>query len=159
MTAILADTGLTVRYLNSVEELGSIYLELDQRWGRMDLTAFFRGTLVPWLSQIHEDYFNQQAGPEGPWEKLAPATVKAKGFDTILIEMNNMRSSLLFPTGDHIEDIEPLFITWGTDDAKAAFHQFGTANVPARPFVGLTEQHVDTIVEQIADAVVARMMM
>jgi phage gpG-like protein len=109
--------------------------------------------IVPLLAHVHEDYFNQQAGPDGPWAALAPSTVNRKGHDTILIDTGTMRSSLLFEGGDHIQDVGADFLTWGTDDPKSYFHQMGTSRIPARPFVGLKDGDIDQIAEKIADAV------
>jgi phage gpG-like protein len=111
--------------------------------------------VVPLLSRVHEDYFNRESGPVGDWAPLAPATVKRKGFDTILVDFNNMRSSLLFTgTQDHIEDVSEAGLTWGTSDHKAHFHMDGTTHMPARPFVGLTEPNIDEIGDILGNAAV-----
>ncbi len=129
-----------------------IYEEIEKTLAEADYSEALRDQVVPILAAEHEEYFNREAGPDGPWAPLSPATVKAKGFDTILIETNRMRSSLLFSGNDHIEDISQAGLTWGTSDPKAAFHQDGTEKIPARPFVGASEETVDKIAEVIADA-------
>lgn len=115
----------------------------------------FKNRIVPLLSSVHEDYFNRETGPLGQWPKLAARTVRKKGFDTILIEYNNMRSSLLFDGPDHVEDIEDSYMTWGTSDEKAATHQYGTRRVPQRAFVGVHEETADEIAGIVADHIVS----
>lgn len=147
----------TLQY-DGLQQFGAVYLRMDQNWQNADFSDQLEAEVVPFLAHVHEDYFNQESGPDGPWAPLHPRTVKRKGFDTILIENNNMRSSLLFPGGDHIEDVGDSFLTWGTADEKAYFHQMGTTRMPARPFVGLLETHVDTITNMIADEAVRLLM-
>lgn len=108
--------------------------------------------VVPVLQAEHEQYFNNESGPLGKWPALAPRTVKKKGFDTILIETNTMRSSLLFDGPNHVEDVEERYLVWGTSDEKARIHQDGTDRIPQRAFVGVSETTTDAIAEVIADA-------
>ena len=67
-----------------------------------------------------------------PWKPLAPATVarKAKaGKTAMLIFERHMQQSLRVgvPSGNQVEV--------GNDAFYAPFHQFGTARMPARPFI------------------------
>jgi len=67
-----------------------------------------------------------------PWRPLKPATVERKekaGKTAMLIFERHMQQSLRVgvPSGDKIEV--------GSDAFYAPFHQFGTAKMPARPFI------------------------
>lgn len=137
--------------------LGDYLNRLAAQLNQADYSDLFRTEVVPLLVREHEEYFNKEAGPAGPWAPLAPRTVKKKGFDTILVEYNNMRSSLLFEGPDHIEDITDRTLAWGTSDPKAEIHQNGVLSkkIPARPFVGMTEDMVDTVSDLVADAATA----
>ena len=131
-----------------------IVRQVVAQFGELQYRQPLREEVVPLLVAEHEEYFNREAGPLGNWQPLSPVTVKKKGFDTILIETNRMRSSLLFDGPDHIEDVEDRFLTWGTSDPKAHIHQEGTARIPQRAFVGVSEETADAIADKIADHVV-----
>lgn len=138
--------------------LHKVLNEVAKQFDAIDYRQPLREQVVPLLVAEHEDYFNRESGPLGKWPALAQRTVKKKGFDTILIETNTMRSSLLFDGPDHVEDVEERYLVWGTSDEKAAIHQYGTEGtprIPQRAFVGVSEQTTDAIAEVAADAAVA----
>ena len=120
-----------------------------------DYSKPLKEQVVPLLAEEHEAYFNAETGPLGKWPPLSPRTVRKKGFDTILIENNNLRSGLLFDGPEHVEDIGDRHLTWGTSDERAAIHQHGGGRIPQRAFVGVRESTVDKTSEIIADAAVA----
>lgn len=146
----------TLQIVNRVREIGGIFVDMMVGFAEHSYKRVLT-SIKDRLVTIHEEYFNRQAGPEGGWVSLSPRTVKKKGFDTILIEYNEMRSSLLFDAAEnHVQDIEDAYLVWGTSDPKAAFHQEGvqSRNLPARPFVGLNTKDVDEFVNLIADEAV-----
>lgn len=140
--------------IDNLRFLGGIFADMMQSWRNHSYRPAFV-KIRDYFRLIHEEYFNRESGPEGPWTPLSHLTVKKKGFDTILIDFNNMRSSTLF-TGakDHVEDIEDAFLIWGTSDPKAIFHDQGTRRMPRRVFVGLTEDNVTPVLDIIADEAV-----
>lgn len=140
--------------LNAVSELQSVFDDVVDSYVVADYTQPLREEVIPLLAAEHEDYFSQEAGPLGAWKSLKPATAKRKGFDTILIEFNTMRSSLLFSGPKHIDDVSPRDLQWGTSDEKAAIHQDGAGKIPQRAFVGTQVKTVDAIGEVVADALV-----
>jgi phage gpG-like protein len=136
-----------------VSELEAAYSGINDALENADYRQPMKEEVAPALAKAHEAYFNAEAGPAGPWAPLAQSTINAKGFDTILIENGNMRSSLLFEgAANHIEEVSEAGLTWGTSDPKAAFHMEGTRIMPARPFVGVTDPLADEIAEIIGNA-------
>ena len=133
------------------EKLEQWLAEITQQVEAISYKPAFQDQVIQVLQAQHEEYFNAQSGPDGPWPALAASTVKAKGFDTILVEFNNMRSSLLFEGGDHVQDVEDKYLTWGTADEKAAIHQEGTSKIPQRAFVGVNDKNAEDIAEIIAE--------
>lgn len=140
--------------LDGFDELQGVFDDVRDSYVVADYTQSLREEVVPLLVAEHEEYFNREAGPLGAWKSLAPATVKRKGFDTILIHSNSMRSSMLFDGADHIEEVSPRDLKWGTSDEKAAFHQDGTLRIPQRAFVGVSEGTANSTADIIADAIV-----
>jgi len=58
---------------------------------------------------------------------------------TPLIDMGGLIQSLLSGS-DHISDITNRSATVGTSHWKAIFHEEGTSRIPARPFIGISEE-------------------
>lgn len=141
-------------YLDDPAKLQTVFNDLQDVFAVADYTDPLREKVVPLLAAEHEEYFNRESGPLGKWPALSPVTVRAKGFDTILIEQNNMRSSLLFDGPNHIEEVSSRDLKWGTSDEKAAKHQEGIG-VPQRAFVGTSETTVEKISGVVASAAVA----
>lgn len=82
--------------------------------------------------------FNDPSVRAAPWAPLAPATLAAKiqeGTSTAILK----RHSLLFRSWRVIEATGD-FVRVGSDRFYAAFHQFGTARIPARPMLPITAE-------------------
>lgn len=109
------------------------------------------------LEQMHEEYFEQERSPEGSqWQPLSKYTVARKGHDTILQEERLLIESVRNSAAPHaIRRREPDSLEFGTDRPFAGVHQEGSGRVPARPFLGVTEETADDVVEAVADAVMS----
>lgn len=81
--------------------------------------------------------------PDGtPWEKLKPATIHAKGRDDILIHNSHLHKTIKYLVqGNTLEVGSPL--------TYSKYHQVGTKHIPARPFLGLSDDDKRTIDERI----------
>lgn len=124
------------------------------------LVIDYRPVWVPTLAMLrvkHAEFFVKRRGPDGKkWKKLAKITVKRKGHDQPLVETDEMRKSLLSVGGEgHIEESKKKSLLWGTDNWKAAIHQYGVPekNIPARPWVGWTPSAIKDAVNKVADHV------
>ena len=81
--------------------------------------------------------------PDGqPWESLSASTLERKISSFPLIESGELFDSLEFNASNK-------GWTVGTDNDYAEYHQFGTDTIPARPFLGFTEEGVEEDVEWI----------
>lgn len=115
------------------------------------------------LEESHAGFFQRSTDPTGqPWPPLSPVTIAKKGHATILVETTHMRESLKIGQPDNVIDFGStgggqVFLTFGTSDRKAGYHQFGTSRIPARPFVGVTEKQPTELAEMIADDAVRSM--
>lgn len=89
------------------------------------------------------------------WPPLKEATIAQKKHgNTPLVETGDMKASI----GHHVEGNAGYV---GTADEKAKYHEFGTATIPARPFIGgavvakgqeLAELHAEATVMAIKKA-------
>jgi phage virion morphogenesis protein len=96
-----------------------------------------------YVAEVGKQSFDKQARPEGgPWKRLNPkyAAWKAEhGYSpSALIKTKQLKNSIAYsirPTG-----IKPsVFI--GPAAHHGIYHQHGTKHIPARPFMGLGQQH------------------
>lgn len=86
----------------------------------------------------------QLKGP-GKYQDLSPkyklSKQRAVGFIyPILFRKGRLAYSLLQPGGENILRISPTKLFFGTSVPYAGFHQFGTKNLPIRPFLFIDEQ-------------------
>lgn len=98
--------------------------------------------------------FQDKESPDGiPWIELRPATQAAKRGPGILVERGDLLASVAFEAGPDFVQI----IAGPT--AYAAVHQFGgsegmapgAAAIPARPYLGVSDEDETEINEAAAD--------
>lgn len=121
---------------------------LEQAGG--DLTAAFN-VIGEKLLRTHKERFNQQRDPEGkPWAPLSPKyrARKKRNQDKTLVLYGYLSGLLRYQVGAGGTRLE-----LGTDRVYGATHQFGDPrrNVPARPYLGLSEDDRGMILEVIQD--------
>jgi phage gpG-like protein len=108
------------------------------------------GILKALASKTHQDTmarFASKTDPDGrAWKPLSPVTIarKKQNKDKILIETDEMRKSIGAVFGaDNF--------SYGTDNWKAPFHQYGTSKIPRRQFIGFPDDEIPaylSIIEQ-----------
>ncbi len=127
--------------------MAGIHLTLDTR-GLDKLQARIHGlagmdttTLMPrlgeYLQASTQDRFKTQTAPDGsPWDALAPRTLERKKHnrDKVLTARGFLRRGIRYQV------LDKSTVQVGTDSVYAATHQYGRdeANIPARPFLGLS---------------------
>lgn len=118
--------------------------------------------LQQWATEAKEELGNlmdQEQAPDGPRHApLAASTVAKKGHDRILWEFGDLRESVAGTGSGHIEDVSPNSVVLGTEHEKkgapvASYLQRGTSRMPARPFIGATENMGDRAAELVGDAI------
>jgi phage gpG-like protein len=142
--------------------LGQVFDEIAIGYQEADYTAPLAHSLLTLQDQHQVMYDSGQDSNGSAWEPLAPSTVARKGHDTILVDTNRMKASLVSPTGDSIRDVVSengmAGAVFGTDVEYARFHVAGTSRMPARPPVGISEKTIDQVQNEVADHTVASMM-
>jgi hypothetical protein len=76
------------------------------------------------LSQSVDEQFESQG--HGEWQELAESTIRQKGHDTILFRNGGLRRSFQPGGADHVENISPKSMQWGSTLGRALFMQTGT---------------------------------
>ena len=122
--------------------------------GLDDLSPLMRGiagVIEDAAQQAFEDQASQESGT--PWAELKPATVKRRGGDANPILQ--VRGDLAKLSSDYGQRYAQV----GSNEPYAAIHQFGgtsdmapgPAGIPARPFLGLSEDDIDEIEDLTVD--------
>jgi len=156
---------------------GSINSEAVE--GRLDVLEGQLSDLSPSMAMIAEDYrqrvadqFASAGAAEGtPWAPLAPSTLKRKrGAGGILVNTGALQDSLTDPESpDHVEAIDNLSLTFGSDLPYAGFQQTGAgwgfgettpppaprhgSGVPMRPLLVLTDDGITQWVGFVAQQI------
>ena len=101
--------------------------------------------------QTIRERFNKEQSPEGQkWKPLSHATIRRrkkhhkKGSMKILQDTGELRRSIAYEANNDSVRV-------GSKLKYARTHQFGRGNIPARPFLGVTEsekQHITSMFRQ-----------
>lgn len=119
-----------------------------------DYTQVF-DTLVEPINEGLGSNFDRQTSASGEaWAPHSGYTVKKMGVHPLLMWTGAMIFSLESRSASNrIEEITQTSLTIGTDLFYAPWQQYGTARIPARPFVWLHGSYVDKVTEEFADGV------
>lgn len=115
--------------------------------GRTDFRAPLR-TVALYLNAQARKCFDEQRAPDGtPWAKFKrPPSVKRGGSSSKLLrDTGILMGSMTAQVQGHVEEVTATSLRWGSNVPYAAFHQYGTRFIPARPFLGITAKDVERI--------------
>jgi phage virion morphogenesis protein len=103
------------------------------------------------LAGVMLDAVEEQFAREGqpPWPSLRPSTIRARA------RRGHWPGKILQETGRLAASITS---SWGRDEAVVGtsvvyglYHQFGTRTMPARPFLRLTAEDLQRLLEEVVD--------
>ena len=103
-----------------------------------------------YLREGVQDFFRQQAGPDGPWQSLTQATIEAKGHARILEESGRLEAALTSRTPDSVVEITRMSLTWGVNLFYAVRHEAGLL-VPRRGFMPYGDQVDDFVARRATE--------
>jgi phage virion morphogenesis protein len=125
-------------HLEFSEELKLSFLALRDAVGARAELLDIIGGLVE--DQTRRRFLTEKSGPDGaawlPWS--GPYAATRHGNQSLLIDTGRMEKSIthnIYADEVHI----------GTNLIYGATHQFGSKKIPARPFLGLSQDNVDEI--------------
>ena len=124
-----------------------IQAELKQLAAKLtDLTPFFKDVGETLLNSTRER-FRRQTAPDGtPWAALSPAYAarKKRNKNKILTLWGHLRGTL-------VKQADQDSLRIGTPLVYGATHQFGRGAIPARPFLGLSEDDRQALLDALND--------
>lgn len=102
-------------------------------------------TLGDTLTNLHQDRFDAEVSPTGEaWASLSPKTTKRKKFGKILYRSGALRNTLRYNASDRE-------VRFGTDRKYGIYHQFGTWQMPARPWLGVSKSDEKVLMQKTTD--------
>lgn len=163
----------------SIEEADSaiqgIVLEVMGLAAEIDYSPFLSQYTAK-LEDIHEGYFEAEAGPDGePWAPWYWRDPLVANDHPTLDATGALKGSVTTGGPGNITDITPSSLTWGTSIPYATKHLEGgkttldrplvgrkggylrpgtEINLPQRQFLGLTESHVDELLQGVVQFVI-----
>jgi phage gpG-like protein len=140
--------------VETLDEWQAVFDGLAEQFAEIDYTDPLTEAL-PKLEKSHQEFFDNEAGPEGAWAPNAPSTVKRKGHGIVLLESGRLTASLVGRTADSVREVFNAegqhSLIFGTDVPYSVFNQEGTSRAPARPHVGMTEETMQAVDNDVAD--------
>ncbi|EIC28018.1 MULTISPECIES: phage virion morphogenesis protein [Methylomicrobium] len=106
-----------------------------------------------YLTRSHDERFGRQVAPDDePWKELSPSYLarKPKNQDKILTLEGDLRRSLHY-------EVSADQLLFGTGSKYGATHQYGDPrrHIPERPFLGVSDDDRDEILDIIRDHIQA----
>jgi phage gpG-like protein len=100
------------------------------------------------LGAAARECFDQGRDPGGsPWAALKnPSARRGGGTAKPLRDTGLLMASLTAGASGNVQELSDARLVYGTNVDYSAFHQDGTATIPARPFLGVNELTEDRIV-------------
>ncbi len=124
----------------NAESISKIQKHLKAKIHKLeDMTQFWQNVGIYVQKQTINERFEKEQAPDGSkWKPLSPARVKQRlkkhksGKMKILQDVGELRRSITYEAGKN-------YVRVGSNLKYAATHQFGRGNIPARPYLGVTQ--------------------
>lgn len=141
-----------------IGQFGSLFEDIQQQ---IETTDFFpvMHAAIQLIADGEKAAFNAGHGPNGEeWAPNAESTKRRKGHGIVLFETGALEKSLVEVDGPgNINDAGSRELIFGTNVSYSLFNEFGTSRIPARPHVGISDQLIDALTEEIADYTVSQL--
>lgn len=132
--------------VTGVEELAAAFVAASE----------FVSDLTPVFEKVGDEVLassRTRFDASGPgWAPLTASTVKRKGHARILRDTDALYGSFSKGALDNVFRVTPLTAEFGTSDMKAQFHQFGTARMPKRTVIEITDAQEARFTQIVVEA-------
>lgn len=138
--------------ITGLDELGITHSQIAELYQKLngDLTPLMQAIGGVLESSTIERFNVSKQAPDGSyWANLLPHTIAKK------VNKNGDDAGILVEKGRLSDGINWYFdknsVTIGTPETYGVYHQFGTKHMPARPFLGLSNEDKQDIYTMIND--------
>ena len=108
-----------------------------------DMRPAFEEIVKLFYQMESQQFESEGAHGSGGWAPLAPSTLEQKlrmGYPSkMLVRSGKLMLSLTGQASGSVVEVRPLMLAVGTSIPYGVFHQRGTAKMPARPLIQLSE--------------------
>lgn len=133
-------TKLDINITHQLPQLTDNVDKLIAKFG--DLTPILAAIGDVLQSSTKQRIASTKTAPNGAsWADILPKTKAKKGRDDILIDTSSLIDTIIYQVGDSLEV--------GTTMAYAPFLQTGTKHMPARPYLGISDDDIRQIDERL----------
>lgn len=133
-------TQVTIDASSDLPLLQDNIIQLTQKLG--DLTPLM-DAIGGILESSTRQRFNDKQAPSGvKWADLMPSTQAKKANNNILVQSGDLMASIT-------HHVNATSTTVGTPKIYGVYHQFGTSDMKARPFLGLSDEDKEDIYDLI----------
>lgn len=141
---------------NTEEEYLAHLEKMATQQENMDWSPVLREYVEPLIANDILDHFAAQEGPYETWAAHAPTTIDRYGTHSLLILSGVLAAAATGEGTGHISIITPNSIEYGVDAgvilyAWAQQEGIDERNLPARPYVWLSELALEQINARVAD--------
>lgn len=129
--------------ITGLTELGVVHNHIAQIYQKLNgnLTPLMQDIGTALSANAQERFLNKQSPDGSYWANLLPSTQQQKGNNNILVQGGQLRQITYNAYANYVEV--------GTEQDYGKYHQFGAANMVARPFLGISDDDKDDIFEII----------
>jgi phage gpG-like protein len=173
--------------LTGFDELQDLYDGVAEDFADIDYTPWMEGELDHLADKSLEMFNRAESPDGVAWAANAESTIRQKGHAVPLrgreskrvirkvkgVKYRTIRKHSRFrlafslttksrtSVGDSIREAiqgsDSAHLAFGTTVEYSLFNDFGTSRIPARPHIGISEGHLDQVVERCADYTMRRM--
>lgn len=170
---------MTATVVKNANDLADVFKDIENDINDMDFKEPLND-FTETLDQKHQEYFDTSKGPSGePWLDWRWRQIDSSDSHPTLDDSGTLRASLREGGLGHVEDVSGNSLVWGTSIVYAGIHNFGgtvttrvplvgrggvgylpagsVLTIPQREHVGINDQTLQKLVDDIADSTVEAM--
>lgn len=139
-------------HIHISHHLGVLQTHLEALQAKLGDLSPLMADIAVILEDSTTDRFASKTAPDGTlWQDILPASLRAK----MRADGLEGGGGILVKSGDLARSIHSIHERYsasvGTDIVYGQYHQFGTQNIPKRPFLGVSHADENRILDVIED--------
>ena len=138
-----------------VEQLPEFLNGVVQQLQNPDASKAFEHWLPEFIGEVGRGFQSSQSPFGDGWAPLKhPRPAGHNPGSRPLIDTGDLELSLIGEGEGNITQITNDSLVYGTSIPYAGFHQHGTSNIPARPFLNVNEDQLSRLANDVAEQII-----